>query len=89
MRPVGRVAEPFLFGTLASLVELKCPNCETPIYNRAQRHCRACGFELPAEFLLPDAQIRSFEESTERERKARCAPDVAMPDIPPVPPGAI
>jgi ribosomal protein L37E len=70
-------------GIIAPPVKFKCPNCETEIYNRAQKTCRACGFELPAELLLSDAQIRHFEESVERDRKTNCAADVAMPDIPP------
>ena len=79
------MAKLFSSGIIAHLVNLKCPSCETEIYNRAQRHCRACGHELPAEFLLPDAQIRHFEESIERDRKANCEADVAMPVIPPLP----
>ena len=47
----------------------KCPNCQTTLYSRVHRVCRACGSALPAELLLPEAQIRQFEEKMERERK--------------------
>jgi transcription initiation factor TFIIIB Brf1 subunit/transcription initiation factor TFIIB len=68
-------------------VKYECPNCETEIYNRAQRLCRACGFKLPAELLLSEIEIRHFEEREAAERKANCAVEAATPDIPSVPPG--
>jgi predicted RNA-binding Zn-ribbon protein involved in translation (DUF1610 family) len=66
-------------------VNMKCPNCETEIYNRAQKHCRTCGHELPAALLLSEAEIRRFEQTQEAHRRANCAVDVASPNIPPLP----
>ena len=53
------------------------------------RLCRACGAPLPAELLLPEGQIRHFEEKMEREKKAQLDEDMnlQMPDGPAIPPG--
>jgi hypothetical protein len=56
-------------------MSFKCPNCKVKIYSRALRRCRACGFELPAELLLSEAQIRYHEEKMEREKKAMLEAD--------------
>jgi hypothetical protein len=48
--------------------------------------CRACGVAIPSELLLPEEQIRHFEEQSERERKADREADsnvnTEMPNIP-------
>lgn len=51
--------------------------------------CRACGVALPAELLLPEDQIRYFEEKAKRERTADREADsnVQKPDSSPIPPG--
>ena len=63
----------------------KCPNCQTVLYNHADRRCRVCGIALPAELLLPEAEIRCFEEKMEREKKAMLEADknieTSGPDI--------
>ena len=51
-------------------MSFKCPNCQTTLHSRVHRLCRACGVVLPAELLMPEAQIRYFEEKMEREKKA-------------------
>lgn len=70
-------------------MKYKCPSCETEIFNRAQRLCRVCGFTLPAELLLSEAEIRGSEKRAEQERKANCAVDVGLPDVPSIPPGGL
>jgi hypothetical protein len=50
-------------------MSFKCPNCQTMLYSRVHRICRACGVSLPAELLLPEAEIRHFEERMKREKK--------------------
>jgi predicted RNA-binding Zn-ribbon protein involved in translation (DUF1610 family) len=64
-----------------NVVNLKCPNCETTIYSRVHRLCRACGFALPAELLLTDAEIHHFEEKMREEKNAQLEvdQDVASP----------
>jgi hypothetical protein len=55
------------------------------LYSRVHRACRACGVALPAELLLPEAEIRRFEEKIEREKKSTLEADknidIAGPDI--------
>ena len=66
-------------------MSFKCPNCQTVLYNRADRHCSICGVMLPAELLLSEAEIRHFEEKREREKKAMLEADknidTSGPDI--------
>lgn len=52
-------------------MSFKCPNCETTLYSRVHRICQPCGATLPAELLLPEAEIRHFEAQREREKKSR------------------
>jgi hypothetical protein len=56
-------------------MKLKCPNCQAKIYSRAHRVCYACGVALPAEFLLPEALIRSTEEKAKQDLKAELEAD--------------
>jgi transcription initiation factor TFIIIB Brf1 subunit/transcription initiation factor TFIIB len=56
-------------------MSFKCPNCQTTLYSRVHRLCQACGVALPAELLLPEAEIRHFEEKMEREKKAMLEAD--------------
>ena len=60
-------------------MSFKCPNCRAEIYNRAERHCRTCGFALPAKLLLPEAEIRHCEERVERERRKNGAVEASRP----------
>jgi len=66
----------------------KCPNCQTVLYNRALRLCSTCGATLPPEFLLPEPQLKHFEEQAERELKADRAAEsnvrttLEVPDVP-------
>lgn len=64
----------------------KCPSCKTEIYNRAERHCRVCGFNLPAEFLLSEAEIRSHEAKIDQIRRKNFAKEVPDPGMPVIPP---
>ena len=61
--------------TVIRLMSFKCPNCKVKIYSRAHRRCRACGFDLAAELLLPKSQIRYHEEKMEREKRAMLEAD--------------
>jgi hypothetical protein len=51
-------------------MSFKCPNCATTLHSRVHRLCGTCGVPLPAELLMPEAEIRLFEEKIEREKKA-------------------
>lgn len=66
-------------------MSVKCPSCQTTIYSRVHRLCRTCGAALPAELLLPEAEIRRFEEKMEQEKKSTLEADknidTAGPDI--------
>ena len=72
-------------------MSFKCPNCEATLHSRVHRLCLACGVALPAELLLPENQIRYFEEKSRREREAEREADsnvnVQVPESPPIPPG--
>ena len=67
-------------------MKYKCPNCETELYNRAQRLCRACGHALPADVLLSEVELRRFEESEAEQRKANRTVEVNLPVAIPIPP---
>ena len=76
-----------IVGRYADFMSFNCPNCQTFIYNRARRVCRTCGEVLPAEFLLSEAEIRYFEQQSERERKAdlEALSNLGIPQTPDVP----
>lgn len=66
-------------------MSFQCPQCQTQLHSRVHRICQACGTALPAELLLPEAQIRHYEALMEREKNSRFEAarniDTRPPDI--------
>jgi transcription initiation factor TFIIIB Brf1 subunit/transcription initiation factor TFIIB len=66
-------------------MSFKCPTCQTTLYSRVHRLCQPCGAVLPAELLLPEAEIRHFEQTMEQQKRSRFEADrnidVRVPDI--------
>lgn len=52
-------------------MSFKCPNCDVKLTSRVYRLCQTCGSHLPAELLLPEAEIRHHENKMKRVKKAR------------------
>jgi len=54
-------------------MNFKCPHCDVKLTTRVYRRCQTCGSDLPAELLLPEAEIRHHENKMKRQKKARLA----------------
>ena len=50
-------------------MELRCPNCNAPIYSRKQKVCGVCEKPLPKEFLMSDAEKAFWKQEMDKEEK--------------------
>ena len=54
-------------------MSLHCPKCGGVVYTRRNKLCGFCGAELPAEFLLTEAEKAALDkaEAARTEQKAK------------------
>jgi hypothetical protein len=50
-------------------MEFRCPNCNSPIYNRKNEICGVCEKPLPEELLLSDKQITILKKQDDQKEK--------------------
>ena len=50
-------------------MELRCPNCNAPVYSRKSKICGVCEKPLPEEFWMTDAEKAFWKQEMDKEEK--------------------